>query len=110
MSATRCAHCDSQDGTARVRPDLVGDDATCDRCARSIAAGREVPEALARRIDQAEDDDDHAARLQQLRERAADLAAARNRPRRVPDERSASPLQRANARRARRDQDTGGRE
>lgn len=36
-----CAYCGAQDGTARVRPNLVGDDATCDRCARELRAGGE---------------------------------------------------------------------
>lgn len=53
-----CAHCASHDGSARIRPGLVGDDATCDRCARSIEAGREVPEALARVLDLVDGDDD----------------------------------------------------
>lgn len=32
----KCAHCGSTDGPVYVRPDLVGDDPTCDRCEASI--------------------------------------------------------------------------
>jgi hypothetical protein len=44
----RCAHCGSMDGTAKVREGLVGDDPTCDACARTIQAQSEIECACSR--------------------------------------------------------------